>query len=265
MASAAKGKASKTIDKWKRKKWHVLVAPKMFREVVIGESITDDPSLLIGKTITQNLMTLTNDLRKKDCEVTFKVVDYKEQAGITEIIKFEILPSAIKRRVRRARDRLDDSFLAKTQDDKLVRVKPFIVTISNTKSSIQRDLRAGMRRFLVAYINSTTFETAMTDIISSKLQKDMHEKLRKVYPLKFCEIRKLEIAPETRKNKNVATIDGVPEVTPDPEDDIPIMSSDEEDSSTPTDDDGQVSEDASEDEAADQSNVQEDQDSEKTE
>ncbi|PIN69877.1 hypothetical protein COV93_03705 [Candidatus Woesearchaeota archaeon CG11_big_fil_rev_8_21_14_0_20_43_8] len=225
----AKRKITKTVDNWKKKKWQPIIATKLFREALIGETLIENPQDLIGKTITQNMMALTNDIKKKDTEIAFKIIDYKDHHAITEVIKFEILPSAIKRRVRRSKDRLDESFLAKTKDNRLVRIKPMMLTIANTRSSVKRDLRSALRRNLVEYLNNTSYEDVVADIVGYKLQKELAKKLRNIYPLKNCEIRKLELTEEDkRKNRNILTFEKIEQMKVEDEDEDSSITEEDE-------------------------------------
>ena len=56
--------------------------------------------LTVFETGLRYFLRKLNDIKKKDLEVTFKVIDYKDSKAITEIIKYEILPSSLKRKVR---------------------------------------------------------------------------------------------------------------------------------------------------------------------
>ncbi len=43
------------VDTWKTKKWYNVLAPKMFEEVKIGETIVSSPEDLIGRTLLEGL------------------------------------------------------------------------------------------------------------------------------------------------------------------------------------------------------------------
>ena len=43
-----------------KKEWYPIIAPKIFKGVVIGETVVYDPDKMIGKSMSENLMNLTN-------------------------------------------------------------------------------------------------------------------------------------------------------------------------------------------------------------
>ena len=65
----------------KKRKWYILLASKEFNSVEIGDTLSSDPSLLINRTVEVNLAFLTNDMKKQNMRVTFKVTKLEEEIG----------------------------------------------------------------------------------------------------------------------------------------------------------------------------------------
>lgn len=181
--------AAKTAVKVKKKKWFEIYAPALFNEQPVGETFVTEKELVAGKTLKINLMELTRDIKKQHIVVTLKVNDVKENRATTEVMAFQIVPSAIKRQVRRRRDKLDDSFACRTADKKLVRIKPVMLTAFNAKGSVQTTLYRAMRRLVAATLKRLSYDDLMRDIVSQKLQNYLKDNLSKVYPLRYCDIR----------------------------------------------------------------------------
>ena len=110
--------------KVKRKRWYTVLAPALFGEKILGESYVAEPANLVGKFLSLNLMNVTGDPKKQNINAKFKVVKVADGKGHTELQSFNLLPSSVKRIVRRGRDKITDSFLCVTSDKRLVRVKP---------------------------------------------------------------------------------------------------------------------------------------------
>ncbi|MFH0977757.1 MAG: hypothetical protein V1837_00500 [Candidatus Woesearchaeota archaeon] len=189
-------KAKKLETKIKKKKWFSLVAPRLFSEQLLGETFIEDPKTLMNRYVTVNLMGLTGDPKKQSVNVTFKVVNVKDNKGYAECIAYEMSPSSIKRMVRRNRERLDDSFLAKTTDGKTVRIKPIVLTRFNTSNSVTATLRKGIRQLIIKAVAASSFEDLLHDIITNKFQSKLKDTLRPVYPLSSCDIRLLKIVSQ---------------------------------------------------------------------
>lgn len=192
-------KSASELRKQKKKKWCPIVAPELFQNKFLGESLVDDASLLMNKAITVNLMQLTGDMKKQNMTIMFKVVDIKEGKGITKAIKFELASSSLKRFPKREKDKRIDSFVVKTADNVLVRIKPIMITNAMTKGSALRALIKNCRGICKEYANQTTFDNLLMDLVAYKFQKTVRELLHKTYPLRNFEIKSLSV--ETKKKK----------------------------------------------------------------
>ena len=177
------------IVKLKKKQWYQIVAPKQFENVVIGETLVSDANAMLGKTLTHSLMNLTNDIKKQNVNIHFKIVEIEGNKGKTSIIGYEIIPYSVKRFVRRNSEKMDLSFTCETADKVFLRVKPLVITKADVKGSIAAKMRNSIVQSLIKTINKMKYDELINDLISHKLQSLMRENLNKVYPLKVCEIR----------------------------------------------------------------------------
>jgi len=179
----------KASTKVKKKTWFALIAPKIFNEQQIGETVASEPKSVVGRTFLQNLMSLTNDIKKQNVNVKFEVEKVESTRAMTRIVGYEIMPSSIKRMVRRNNIKMDMSFAAKTADNKSVRMKPLLLTRTDTKRSIGTKIRKLAQEHIIKYVQKAPFEEVMNDLIMHKLQSSLRESLKKIYPLRICEIR----------------------------------------------------------------------------
>ena len=181
--------AHEQIVKTKKKQWYQIVAPKQFENVVIGETIVADPQLMLGKTLSHNLMNLSNDMKKQNVNIHFEVVQVEGDKGITNIIGYEIIPSSVKRFVRRNSEKMDLSFTCDTADNVFVRVKPLVITKADIKGSTAARLRNSIVQFVIKEVKKSNYSDIINNLISHKLQGEMRATFNKIYPLKVCEIR----------------------------------------------------------------------------
>ena len=65
--------ATKQLVKAK-KNWYQIVAPEGFNGAMLGESPVSDVEELKGRTLSVNLMTLTNDMKHQSVNLSFKIV-----------------------------------------------------------------------------------------------------------------------------------------------------------------------------------------------
>ncbi len=181
------------IVKLKKKRWFQLIAPQQFDNVVLGETLVYEPRAMLGKTLSHSLMNLTNDPKRQNVNIHFKVIEVEGDKGKTSIVGYQIVPSSVKRFVRRNSEKMDLSFACETADNIFLRVKPLVITKSDVKGSIAAKLRNNIVQFLIKTIKKMNYSDVINDLISHKLQPMMRENLNKIYPLKVCEIRYLGI------------------------------------------------------------------------
>ena len=181
----------KTTLKKKKKHWVHILATKEFDHMEIGETLAAETPSLIGKKVVVNLMHLTNDIKKQNTKVHFKVCEIKDEKAYTEIVGIEMVEAHIKRVVRRSRDKLTDSLRLTTQDNKVIQIKPIIITRNQTKGTILTLLRKNTRDYLTALAKENTYDNIIHLLLTNEIQKRLREILKKIYPIAFSEIRVL--------------------------------------------------------------------------
>lgn len=202
------------IVKLKKKQWYQIIAPKLFNEIVIGDTLVSEPRLMIGKTLSHSLMNLTNDIKKQNVSIHFKIVDVEDNKGKTSVIGYEIVPSSVKRFVRRNSEKMDLSFTCETADNVFMRIKPLVITKADVKGSVAAKVRNMIVQLLAKTIKKMKYDEIMTDLISHKLQSELRAILNKVYPVKVCEIRYagVEASEKPREEKTEAKVEVKEEV-----------------------------------------------------
>lgn len=192
-------KSQQSASKGKKKKWYTILAPANFDNKELGDSLVLEPENLMGKKIKVNLMTLTNDIKKQNIRLKFEVTEIKESKGLTTPTEFELSPALIKRYVRRKKDRLDESLVYMTKDEKKVRIKPFVLTRNNITGSLKKEIRKILKLTLQKIIASRNYLDLYTDLISYRIQKELRDNINKVVPIKNSEIRILQLEKSTTK------------------------------------------------------------------
>ncbi len=172
-----------------KKKWYDIITNESFGTQLIGRSIVDDTKLLIGKTINANAMTLTNDMKKQHINLKFKVSKIAEGKGQADLVDYEVMPAALRRFVRRGKDRIDMSFVAKTSDGVNVRVKPMMLTRTLTSGSVRTALRHATEDQFLKTVKTLSYDDCAKDLVSYKLQTTMKGAVNKIYPLKVLEVK----------------------------------------------------------------------------
>jgi small subunit ribosomal protein S3Ae len=186
----------KKVVKVRKKHWFGIVAPNLFNNQLIGESLVYDQRELLNRNITVNLMNLTHDPKTQQINIGFKMSELKGDKVSTEVVHFQVLNSSIRRMVRRGSTRIDETMICETADHKHLIVKAFIVTKAHVQSSKATTLRKMMLDYTTDTIKKMTYEQFVESLVSFKLKKDIKAVLNKVYPIRACEIREFLFATE---------------------------------------------------------------------
>ena len=176
----------------KKKHWVKIVAPKQFGGKVLGETLCSDTQKIIGRTLKKSLSELTGDYKKQSLNLGFVIIDVKEDGASTDLYRYYMSTSHLKRLVRKAKNKIDDSFVGETKDKIRIKIKPIMLTRKKTSKSILTNLRKESRRILSGYLKETSFVEFIRDIISGKVQGLLKHDLRRIYPLSLYELRVVE-------------------------------------------------------------------------
>jgi len=182
----------------KKKIWLPIFAPKSFNNMMLGETFVQEADRAVGKSITQSLMILADDPRKQGYSIRFDVTSVKEGKAQTQVLGMSMTPSAIKRLIRRNRDKISDSFVTKIAGGRLVRVKPVLVTRTLVSKAVQTSIRMTARKFLKEQYAKMRFDDIVHDIIDMKVQKQLKDLCGKIHPVRTADIKEIIVLPETR-------------------------------------------------------------------
>ena len=196
--------------KAKKKRWVTILAPKILNERPIGESYVADPDLLIGRVISCNLMTLTNDMKTQNITMKFIVSEIKDGKAHTKPVGYSLNQTYLKRMMRRGKNRIDESYHLKTADDRGIRIKLFLLTNSVAKSSVVKVIRNKLKEQVTGIVEKNKYDDIFDGVISHKIQREIRAIINKMFPLKACEIKALkEEKIKTTVKKEVKEIEKI--------------------------------------------------------
>ena len=186
--------AQQVKGKMLKKQWYPIRATKAFDSTFLGESYVAAPSMLLNRNLTLNLANLTGDIKQQGINLKFLISEVSEDdAGIANVISYEASPSQLRRLVRRGVEILNDSITCTTADNKQVRVKPFAVTKTQTSKRKLTMMRAYLRKALNDEVGRHSFDDLIRSVVGNKLQVSLKGGVKKIYPVRALEIKKLEM------------------------------------------------------------------------
>lgn len=186
---------AKTEKRKRRKHWYAVLAPKQFQKMKLGESQAYAAEELVGRTIQANLMTLTNDPKRQSITLTFRIESVNGNNCETNVVKYTINNSHIKRLVRKASNKIEESFVVTTKDNVRYRIKPIVLTRYRANKSVLTALRKKTVEIVTAFVAGMESEALFPSVISHKLQMETKNTLKKIYPVAICEVKSLILVP----------------------------------------------------------------------
>lgn len=173
-----------------KKKFIDVEVPLLDTEI----SLLGTPETLNKKTIK---VDLTRKLRGKSLDAVFQIFNKNNSLYALpkslNLMKFYII-----RMMRKRASYVEDSFSAPCKDV-TISIKPFLITRKNVSRAVRNNLRKTSREFLINYVKDKNYLELCKELVYGQLQKEMLPKLKKIYPLSFCEIRVFE----TKQIENV--------------------------------------------------------------
>lgn len=198
MAQAKQEKAAQTV---KKKVWMPIVSKYIFEGAVLGETTIQEKQLPIGKPITVNLASITGEMKKQNINIGYRVTETKDNKAYAAPVSYSISPSLIRRVVRKGKDRVESSFLCVTKDNRVVRIKPLMITKTNTYNSLKAALIKNCHGYMANIIKKMDYYQMFDEIVTFRFHMKIKEYLNKIYPLRVFEIKKLKIEENADPSK----------------------------------------------------------------
>jgi small subunit ribosomal protein S3Ae len=192
--ASARAAARKQRDKWKAKRWYTIRAPRTpwsFR--VIGETLSEEPSQLIGRNYEVIQNELDGDFSKMHVKVVFKVTDVLGNDAITEFVGHELLKDHVRRQVRRDRGKIDDTIDVVTEDGFYVRFKPLMISRARIKSSQKQQMRTIARDIILTTGATSTWFKLQAATLDGTLENKIKEAVSKIQPVRTVVIRRTQL------------------------------------------------------------------------
>lgn len=183
-----KATARKTVDKWKRKKWYTLVAPKSFSSVEIGETPAEKDEVVMGRVIFVNANDVSKQGKKSHIVLKFKVNEVKGNKAHTELVGHMVKPSYVRRLVRRRSSKMETSQLLATKDGKKIKVKVFAITAKKVAKKKESAIRKAMEEETRAICANTAFEDCIQEFVFGNVLGKMFDRIKKVASIKKLDV-----------------------------------------------------------------------------
>lgn len=183
-------KRSKTIDRWKTKKWYTLIAPKMFNMIELGETPAQKHVHLENRPIRKPVDQLTGNRKMRHVTVIFKVKDIQEQKAYTKLTGHVIKKAYIQRMVRRRKSKIDAIVTLYTKANEKVRITATTICAKKITRTEETEIRKAMEQEIMALGKNKSYEDFAQDMIFGALSSNIFKKAKEIAKIKRIEIIK---------------------------------------------------------------------------
>jgi small subunit ribosomal protein S3Ae len=194
MAKArARTTTRKVKDRWKAKNWYQILAPSLFNNVPVAETLAEAPDTLIGRVSEVSLQDLTNDFRKSHIKLLFSIYKIEQNTAHTQLKGTQLTSDYLRRMIRRRKSRVDGVFNVETRDGALLTVKPFAIAEKRIQSSQKKLIRNVMKEVIAKEGKAKTLNAFVRDCIDGKIGSEIYKNCKVYYPVKRIEVNKTQI------------------------------------------------------------------------
>lgn len=186
-------KARKVKDKWRLKEWYRILAPDMFNNTQIAETLSDEGEKVLGRVTEVSMQDITGDFSKMHIKLQFKIKEVSGFDAHTQFVGHTLTSDYIRRLTRRKHSKTDGVFDVQTKDKALIRIKPMAVTEKRIQVSQQQAIRQIMGTIISKHAKKSLSSEFIREMLSGNISKNILKACKPIYPLKRVEIRKSEV------------------------------------------------------------------------
>ena len=196
MAKGALSRAAarKQKDKWKAKRWYTIRAPRNpWSFKVIGETLAEDDSLVLGRHYELMQNELDGDFSKMHVKIRFNVTEVVNKDALTEFIGYDLMKDHVRRLVRRERGKIDDTVDLVSKDGFYIRFKPLIISRARIKASQKQQMRTIARNVILRVGASSTWLDIQKSLFDGTLENTIKDEVIKIQPVKNLLFRRVQL------------------------------------------------------------------------
>ncbi len=165
----------------------------MFNEMQLTETPTTDPATLVGRNLEIGVSELLGQPQKYYMKVFFKITDISGKNAFTRFNGYATTREYLYRMVRKRNQKVESVDTIDTKDGWRIQVTSVAILNRNAFAEISNKVR----RVMVGHITDTAKKAGMDDllkkVIEGSLQKEVRKIGSKIYPVRFCEVSKIEV------------------------------------------------------------------------
>jgi small subunit ribosomal protein S3Ae len=165
----------------------------MFGDVKAGDTVTDDPTKLLGRRVEMTVDELTGRLIKNsNLKLLLEIDEVDHKSAHTRFIGHKIDSDYLRSLARKRSSKIDSNIEVVTKDGETIRVKSSCFTLKKASESQIRQIRKIMEDVIIIRAASLEFNKYLQEIILGKLSSDIYKVAKRIYPVRRVEIARTE-------------------------------------------------------------------------
>ena len=181
---------TRTVDKWKNKKWFKVFSSKLFGEREIASIVGIEPEGLAGRTIEVNARDLVRDIRSGQFYLKFKISGVQGLNASTFLASHDVQPGYLRRLVRRRSSKIEIVQTLMSRDNESFKIKAACISVfkldRSKRSAIQKMIEENISELAKKY----AYENFIKESLFGNVLEDAVKKIKKIAPVKKLEIVK---------------------------------------------------------------------------
>lgn len=187
---------SRGRDTWRTKEWYDILAPSMFGNSKIGETLASEPEKVKGRIIETTLGDLIDDFSKTHIKVYFKIIEVEDHEAKTTFVGHDMSREYIRSQVRRRITKIDCITDVTTSDGRKLRITAIAVTLNRVQSSQKKSLHSKMENYMKKRAKDYEFDQLAQQMILGKFASDVYKHVKKICPIRRVEVKKSKVLGE---------------------------------------------------------------------
>lgn len=184
---------TKLKDKWRQKKWYIVIAPAAFGNVELGKTLSDTPQKLVGRVLESTLYNITEDFSQLHVKLFFRITKVEGDKAYTMFKGHDLARDYLRSLVRRGSSRIDGIYPITTKDGYRMRVGVIALSAVRTKSSQKHSIRHLMEDTISKKNGLLIYDELIQQLVLGKIASEIYNAAKSVYPLRKIEVRKSEL------------------------------------------------------------------------
>jgi small subunit ribosomal protein S3Ae len=182
-----------TVDKWKKKKWFTIIAPKIFDRKKLGETPAENSKVVVGRTVEIPLNELSEQPGLRHIKVKFQIFKVEGDKAYTKLIGHEVSSAHMNRIVRRRRSKIDAIIDVKTKDKVNVRVNVAAIATAKIERRKEKAVRKKIFEIVEKAAKQNNFDQFMQQLLFGVIGAEIVKSVKNISTMRRVEIVKTKL------------------------------------------------------------------------